>query len=316
MDNLSEIDEIAKKENWDKLLPEEVSKIMKYKNKYVAAPVNVHRVNWIWGNAKAFKKAGIRPPKTLDELWVAADKLKAKNILPFAHGGQNWQDSTVFELIALGVGGPEFYRKAFVDLDPKILSGATMVKVFDNLRKYSSYLDPNRKGLDWDKATKMVIDGKAAMQFMGDWAKGEFLLNKLAPEKDFFCFAAPGSSNAYIFTIDSFVFIKVRGAEKREAQLALAQNIMGKDFQKIFNLYKGSIPARKGVYDPKFDICAKKSMTDFQKTALLPSMAHHMSTTDEPREAIYGVVEKYFNSKMSSKDAVKHLTSAVEESRL
>ena len=313
---LTEIDEIAKKENWDKLLPKEVSKIMKYKNKYVAAPVNVHRVNWVWGNTNVFKNNNIKPPKTLDELWVVADKLKAKGILPFAQGGQSWQDGTVFELVALAVGGPEFYRRAFIDLDPMILGGASMVKVFDHLRRYSSYLAPNRKGLDWDKATKLVIDGKAAMQFMGDWAKGEFLLNNLTPEKDFFCFAAPGSDNGYIFTIDSFVFFKVKGAEKRKAQLALAQNIMGKDFQKIFNLYKGSIPARKGVDDPKFDSCAKKSMTDFQKTALLPSMAHHMSTTDETREAINELIQKFLNSKMSSKEAVKSLAAAVKESQI
>ncbi|MFK7826374.1 MAG: ABC transporter substrate-binding protein [Oligoflexales bacterium] len=316
MGHLSEIDEIAKKENWDKLLPKEVSKVMKYKNKYVAAPVNVHRVNWVWGNTKVFKKVGIKPPKTMAELWVAADKLKAKGVLPFAHGGQSWQDSTAFELIALGVGGPEFFKKAFIELDEKALGGATMVKVFDNVRMYSTYLDPNRKGLDWDKATKMVIEGKAGMQFMGDWAKGEFLVNKLSPEKDFFCFAAPGTDNAYIFNIDSFAFFKVKGAEKRKAQLSLAQNIMGKDFQKIFNLYKGSIPARNGVDDPKFDTCAKKSMADFQNTTLVPSMAHHMSSSPEARSAIYEVVEKHLNSKMSSKDAAKRLASAVEEASL
>jgi glucose/mannose transport system substrate-binding protein len=41
------------------LLPGVVADVMKYKGKYVAAPVNVHRVNWMWANAAVLKKAGV-----------------------------------------------------------------------------------------------------------------------------------------------------------------------------------------------------------------------------------------------------------------
>ncbi|MGB2024062.1 MAG: sugar ABC transporter substrate-binding protein, partial [Litorivicinaceae bacterium] len=44
---LASIDDVAKKNNWDGVLPGVVSDVMKYKGKYVAAPVNVHRVNWL-----------------------------------------------------------------------------------------------------------------------------------------------------------------------------------------------------------------------------------------------------------------------------
>ena len=37
--------------------------------------------------------------------------------IALAHGGQAWQDNTVFEAVVLGVGGAEYYQKAFVDLD-------------------------------------------------------------------------------------------------------------------------------------------------------------------------------------------------------
>ena len=40
------------------LLPKVVADVMKYKGNYVAAPVNVHRVNWMWANAAVLKKAG------------------------------------------------------------------------------------------------------------------------------------------------------------------------------------------------------------------------------------------------------------------
>ena len=45
---LANIDDVAKAEKWDSLLPPVVANVMKYKGNYIAAPVNVHRVNWLW----------------------------------------------------------------------------------------------------------------------------------------------------------------------------------------------------------------------------------------------------------------------------
>jgi glucose/mannose transport system substrate-binding protein len=115
---LTQVDDVAKANNWDALLPKTVSDTMKYEGHYVAVPVNIHRVNWLWINPEVFKKAGIeKAPTTLDELYAAGDKLKAAGFIPLAHGGQPWQDSTVFEDLVLSVMGPEGYKKAFVDQD-------------------------------------------------------------------------------------------------------------------------------------------------------------------------------------------------------
>ena len=43
------------------------------------------------------------------------------------------------------------------------------------MQKLRGLVDPNFPGRDWNLATAMVINGKAGMQIMGDWAKGEFL---------------------------------------------------------------------------------------------------------------------------------------------
>ena len=114
---LANLDDTAKAERWDELLPEQVSKIMQYDGSYVAVPVNVHRVNWLWINPEVFEKAGATPPKTLDEFFAAAEKLKAAGFVPVAHGGQPWQDGTVFEGFVLSILGPDDYHKAFVELD-------------------------------------------------------------------------------------------------------------------------------------------------------------------------------------------------------
>ncbi|POB65584.1 sugar ABC transporter substrate-binding protein, partial [Vibrio vulnificus] len=87
---------------------------------------------------------------------------------PLAHGGQPWQDATVFEAVALDVLGSEDYNKAFVELDMNVLSGDKMVEVFTKFKKMRDYIDSNAPGRDWNVATSMVINGEAAMQIMGD----------------------------------------------------------------------------------------------------------------------------------------------------
>ena len=122
---LASIDDVAKKNNWDGILPGVVSDVMKHEGKYVAAPVNVHRVNWLWGNPKVFRKAGARIPTTWDDFMVQAKKIQDAGFIALAHGGQAWQDNTVFEAVVLGVGGAEYYQKAFVDLDMAALNSST-----------------------------------------------------------------------------------------------------------------------------------------------------------------------------------------------
>ncbi len=141
---LANLNDNAKAGNWDKLLPPVVAGVMKYKGNYVAVPVNVHRVNWMWANPEVFKKAGAQIPKTWDEFAVAAEKIQKAGMIPVAHGGQPWQDFTVFESVVLGVGGAEFYDKALVKLDQSALKSPTMEKAFATLRAVHKYV---RQGL-------------------------------------------------------------------------------------------------------------------------------------------------------------------------
>lgn len=68
--------------------------------------------------------------------------------------------------------GPEDFAKAFVEHDMDVINSAKMEEVFAEFAKVMSYVDDNAAGRDWNTATGMVIRGEAAMQIMGDWAKG------------------------------------------------------------------------------------------------------------------------------------------------
>lgn len=313
---LANLDPVAATEKWDSLLPKVVADIMKYKGNYVAAPVNVHRVNWMWANSAVLKKAGVvAAPTTWPEFFAAAEKIKKAGLIPVAHGGQNWQDFTTFESVVLGVGGAKFYHDALVQLDQKALTSDTMKKSLETFRKVKSYTDPAAPGRDWNLATAMVIQEKAAFQFMGDWAKGEFTAAGKVPGKDYICAAAPGTANAYTFNVDSFAMFKLKDPSAQKAQADLAAAIMGPEFQEIFNLNKGSIPVRLNMSMDKFDDCAKLSAKDFVSTAksnsLLPSIAHGMAVKPAAEGAMKDAVSQFWNDdKISVADGVKNIAKA------
>ncbi len=315
---LTQMDALASAEKWDDALPKVVADVMKYKGHYVAAPVNVHRVNWMWGSSDALKKAGITAmPKTWDEFFVDADKLKAAGLIPVAHGGQNWQDFTTFESVVLGVGGAKFYQDAFVKLDDKALTSDTMKKSLETFRRIKSYTDAAAPGRDWNLATAMLIQGKAGFQLMGDWAKGEFIAAGKAPGKDFMCAAAPGTAKSYTFNVDSFILFKLKDAGAQKAQSDLASAIMSPAFQEVFNLNKGSIPVRLGMKMDKFDDCAKLSSKDFVESAktggLVPSVAHGMAISPAAEGAIKDAVSQFWNDdKITVADAMKKIASAAK----
>ena len=313
---LADISAVAEAEGWAKVLPASIAGHMRCKNTWCAAPVNVHRVDWIWANASVLKANGISMPRTWQEFNSAAKKLRAAGVIPLAHGGQAWQDATVFEAVALGILGADGFRKAFVELDEKTLTSDAMVAVFDQMRVLRGHVDRNFSGRDWNLATAMVMKGEAAFQIMGDWAKGEFLAAGKVPGKDFLCASTPG--DGFLYNVDSFAMFNVDGKDRQDGQALLAKLIVGKNFQKVFNLNKGSIPARTDVPLDEFDICAHLSAKDMAASSkggsLLPSYAHGMALRGAQAGAITDVVTAHFNSDMSSADAVKRLAKAVANS--
>ena len=316
---LTNLDDVAKAENWDNLIPKVIADIMKYQGHYVAVPVNVHRINWMWVNPKVFEKAGADIPKTWAEAEVAAKKIKAAGMIPVAWGGQPWQEATVFETIVAGVGGTDFYKKTMVQADPDAMKSATMVKCLETLKRIKQYTDPGAPGRDWNLATAMVIKGEAGMQFMGDWAKGEFTAAGKKPDVDYIATHAPGTSKQFLFNVDSFIMFEVKNKAAKAAQKAMARLILEPKFQEVFNINKGSIPVRTGMPEGPFDIPARLSMKDFAASAksgdLVPSMAHEMATKRAIRGAIMDTVTAFYNSDMSAQDAANQLSNAVRAAR-
>jgi len=314
---LGNLNEVATAEGWDELLPERVANIMRHDGQYVAVPVNVHRVNWLWANPEVLDAAGVEMPTTLDELFAAGEAIRDAGFVPLAHGGQAWQDATIFESVVLGSQGTEFYQQALVELDPEALGSDQMVAALKDFKRLRGLMDEGMSGRDWNIATAMVIEGEAGFQLMGDWAKGEFTAAGLTAGEDYLCAAAPGTQDAFTFNIDSLAMFRVSDDAEQEAQKTLARLVLEPTFQEAFNLAKGSIPARPDLDMSEFDSCAQQSLADFQSTAekdgLVPSMAHGMAVRASVQGAIFDVVTNYFNdADMPAEDAAERLVNAAE----
>ncbi|MBN9236543.1 MAG: carbohydrate ABC transporter substrate-binding protein [Mesorhizobium sp.] len=310
---VGDLGDVANKEGWDKVIPTALQNFAKHDGKWIAAPVNVHSTNWVWISKKALDAAGGKVPENWDELIAVLDKMKANGITPLAHGGQAWQDATIFDAVVLSLG-TDFYKAAFIDNDPKALGGDKMVEAFDRMAKLKSYVDKDFSGRDWNLASAMVIEGKAGMQMMGDWAKGEFLKAKQKPGTDFVCIRFPGTQGAVTFNSDMFMMFKV-GDDKKAGQLTMASDIESPDFQSSFNVVKGSVPARTDVPDTAFDDCGKKGIKDLAEAnssgKLFGSMAHGYAVPAAVKNAMYDVITRHFNGELDSKAAAKALAEAV-----
>jgi glucose/mannose transport system substrate-binding protein len=315
---LANLNDLAAEQNWAAVIPAALQRFSKYDGKWIAAPVNFHSTNWIWANKALLDDAGVDIPSTWGEFIAALEKVRRSGKVALAHGGQPWQEATIFDSVVLATGGPEFYRAALIDLDPEAIASATMLAVFERMAQLREYVDDNFSGRDWNLATAMVVNGSAAFQIMGDWAKGEFLRAGQQPDRDFLCFRFPETQGAVLFNTDQFAMFAV-DAEKFPAQRGLAKIIMNPEFQSAFNVVKGSVPARTDVSDRAFDACGRHAIADVAQASvngtLLGSMSQGHSVPAALKNAFYDVITAHFNGEYEAEDAIDELQLAIRLAR-
>ena len=311
---LADLNAQAAKEGWDKVVPAPVQRFTKHEGKWVAAPLAIHSINWVWANKAVLAKAGVTAePKSWDEFIGAADKVQKAGLIALAHGGQPWQDAAVFDAVALATGGADFYRKAFVDLDSKTLGSPTMATVFARMSQLRKLVDKDFSGRDWNVASGMVISGKAGFQIMGDWAKGEFANAKQQPGTDYLCFPMPGTQGSVSFLSNQFAMFRV-DSSRAPAQAAMASASLDPAVQSAFNKLKGSVPARSDVPDAGFDACAQRAMKELAAASrgntLVGSVAFGHASPTPVKNAFYDVITRHFNGQLDDKKALAAMVAA------
>ncbi len=309
---LTSLDDLAKQGNWVPNLPPLLVKNMSYDGHVIAVPVNIHGANYQFYSVKVFDDLKMQPPKTWDEFMAMAPKIKAAGYIPLAYGANAQQVDWLFEAILAGAGGKDLYRKVWVDHDAKASGSDAMVHVFDLMGQLRQYVDsgsPNRK---WNDTLALVENNKAALMIVGDWAKGDFLAANKKLGTDYGCQMAPGNQDAYVMTVDVFVFPVNNKPDEKAAQNKLAQLMMDPVVQTEFNAFKGALPARLDANITELDACAQMGQKVMAGGAAnqLPNFA--LAFSPDTQGQIEDLLVNYWsNAAVSPADAAKQLAKII-----
>ncbi|WP_041330292.1 ABC transporter substrate-binding protein [Roseiflexus castenholzii] len=298
-----------KEQGFDKVMPPKLLEQITYNGEIWSVPVNIHRSNVLWYNIKIFQENGLTPPKTIDDFFTVAEALQAKGIIPLAVGGKDkFETPHLFESVLLAVFGPDDYAKLFQPgadwSDPRVRQAAEIAK------RMLEYSNSDRSSLGWADAAQLVLDGKAAMTIMGDWAHGYFISKGAKVGVDYGYAAAPGNDGVFMWLSDSFGLAKgAPNPEQAKAWLALCGSREGQD---AFNPKKGSIPARTDANVSLYDEYLQYSIKAFGSEKLAPSVVHG-AAAPEAYMTEYGNALNVFASDLDVDAVVEALQDAAKD---
>ncbi len=276
-DQIEPIDFIYNDNGFRDVMPKTLLDQISYKGHLYSVPVNIHRANILWYSPSVLKKAGIAtPPKTWDEFIAALDKAKAAGVIPLAVGEQ-WTQQHLLETVMIGALGADGWANLWVK--GADWSGAGVTKALDRYKTLlTTYTNSDSATLTWQDAGKLVVDGKAAFNIMGDWQdgyfsgslKGDNLAKK--PNVDYGWVAVPDTDGVFDWLSDSFTLPK--GAPHRDAAVKWLGFLGSKQAQDTFNPLKGSIPARTDTDPSLYDAYLQWNLEQWKNDQLACSLTH------------------------------------------
>lgn len=293
---LHALDEVAEQGRWAQLMPAVLLDAVRVDGHLYAAPISVHMSAWLWSSRAALARAGVKqPPRSMAELFTTLDRLQAAGLIPLAHGGQPWQDLNLFSAVLANQGGRALYLAVLRDRQPAALQGQALREVLLTYKKLRRYVDAASNGRSWSATTALVASGRAGLQFMGDWAKAEFLQAGQQPGRDFGCTPGLSREAPHIVDGDVLVFPKARDDHgARPAQQLLARVATSAPTQLAFSARKGSVPVRTDLDTRSLDACAQLGAAALRDTQRLVANTEALLAPDQLR-ALERAISDYWN---------------------
>ncbi|HEY6073826.1 MAG TPA: ABC transporter substrate-binding protein [Anaerolineales bacterium] len=275
------LDDFFKAQGLNDVLPKTLLPLISQDGHPYSVPVNIHRSNVMWYNPKVLADAKVTVPTTLDEFFAACETLKAAGKICLSLGPQ-WTAMHLFENIMLGTLGADGWAGLWTGKTD--WKSADVKKGLDNFAKALSYTNSDHATLsDWQPAAKLMIDGDAAFNIMGDWAYGYFANPApnglaLAPHTDFDWAPPPGTQGVFLFLADSFVLpANGKHPDATTAWLTVAASKAG---QEAFNPLKGSICARTDCDQKLFSEYSQAAAKDWASNTVAGSLTHGVVAND------------------------------------
>ncbi len=276
------LDDFFQSQGLNDIFPADLLPLISKDGHPYSVPVNIHRSNVMWYNPKVLSQVGISTiPTTWDEFFADCETIQAAGITCLSLGPQ-WTAMHLFENVMLGTLGADGWSGLWTGSTD--WNSADVTKGIENFAKALSYTNSDHASLsDWQPASKLMSDGDAAFNIMGDWAYGYFANpdpNGLAltPHTDFDWAPPPGTDGVFLFLADSFVM--PANAPHPDATTAWLTVAASKAGQEAFNPLKGSICARTDCDQSLFSEYSQGAAKDWTSNVVAGSLTHGVVAND------------------------------------
>ena len=246
---------------------------------YYAVPVNIHRSNVLWYNAKELQYNGINPATLTSwpAFWAACDAIIANpnyTITKPVAMGEQWTTAHAFEQVLASVGIDAYEAWINGEIDSGTATHyADLLNACEIYENLTTYINADWAGLSWDGAIADIIAADAAFAIMGDWANGEFYQAAWVHGVDYGTIGVPGTGDMYGLVVDCFE--KPKGILHPTAVNNWLGVVASKDGQDAFNPLKGSISARTDADIAQYGAYQVSAIADFSSvTYMFPSVVH------------------------------------------
>lgn len=302
---LHSVDATGEKHQWDQTLYPLSKQINKSRTGYVALPLTLHRLNWLWVNHVLLQQLDRPVPSTWEEMFELMALAQSKGIHPLAVGEQPWQIAQLFENLVIATGGVTFYNQALVQLDKESIDSEELRSALRQFRRLSLINSASLQDTRWDTATKALASDQALFQLGGDWILGDLLARGIDVPKHIGCYPAPESDGMFLYNMDSLIFMKSKSFSATQAN-QVADILADKEFQTRFNQKKGSIPVHADIEMNGFNPCQVKAHQAFElalrQDKAVPSMIDSMAVNPVAQQAINSEIFRFYRDKSLSED--------------
>ena len=248
---------------WQKKLFAEVIDQVSVDGELAALPVGIHLWNRIYFNADIYNQLDLKPAASWSELLQQLDTINNAGFLPVVTGNDPWQLGFILDAILLEQGGSRGFQAVFNEEVTIDNFRELLISAFRTLRALKAYTSEQSYGNTWHANTRLMAEGGAAIQFMGDFAEGELVaLGKQAGE-DFLCAYSPGTQHIFYYGVDVFALLNNNSEPLSRGQQLLTEIVADPDVQARYIAKKGGLPVMSGVDMSAVKTCSYDTYQDW-----------------------------------------------------